>query len=591
MWLINVQTLQLEEHFNPDVPFAILSHTWGAEEVSFQEFKALDESLWAKAGFSKIIETCRLAKSLELPYAWIDTCCINKTSSAELSEAINSMFRWYQSSSICFAYLADLHDEDHSDTFLENFKASRWFTRGWTLQELIAPSMVTFYNASWKLLGSKQTLAGTLTSITGIDGTVLEKKVSLRKIPVGTRMSWASNRQTTRVEDLAYCLLGIFDINMPLLYGEGEKAFARLQSEIMQETNDLSLLAWTSETTDPERQQAYSGVFATSPSEFAVCSNLKVTNSPQLLDEAEVVVKRTSLQIVAILYIQKHAADEADTLDEREYVLSLQCSDERGTPPTRSVIGIYISKTPSGFLRHRPWRLSIRSANTLWPHDRKARSLKLLRQISTEDSWNIQDTRFQRAVFIRLDMKKTSFRARLGAGEASSAIPDALWDGLNTVFLDRNYEEFPFAPRLIQINLLYNMMGPPVGRLLLVSLMVSQVPSKAPERWAILLSYQQDPLGAHLLSQLEGWDTTSVLNHSLYTTVQSTMVKWQWQSDGSNESMPWADPAEGVATPKSPTSRTLEICRGRRVIATVSILSNDAGRGAYDVLVVLQDLK
>ncbi|KAH9228157.1 hypothetical protein K456DRAFT_1847267, partial [Colletotrichum gloeosporioides 23] len=268
MWLINVDNLQLEEHLNPTVPYAILSHTWGTEEVSFQDFRSLNDAVKRKAGFPKIAATCRLAKSRGLLYAWVDTCCIDKSSSAELSEAINSMFRWYQSSKVCFAYLADVHDDANSSAFPESFTASRWFTRGWTLQELVAPKNIVFYNAVWEQLGYKETLAMMLTSITGIDSNILFNKVSPKKIPVATRMSWASKRQTTRLEDAAYCLLGLFDINMPLLYGEGQRAFARLQSEILQETNDLSLLAWTSETTDPGRQRSYDGVFAESPAQF-----------------------------------------------------------------------------------------------------------------------------------------------------------------------------------------------------------------------------------------------------------------------------------------------------------------------------------
>ncbi|KAK1700745.1 heterokaryon incompatibility protein-domain-containing protein, partial [Colletotrichum godetiae] len=245
MWLINVNTLDLEEFIEPDFPYAILSHTWGSEEVSFCELKyQTDDNFRRKDGYLKIYNTCRVAKSLDLAYAWVDTCCIDKRSSAELSEAINSMFRWYKRSWICFAYLSDLNDLASSATFLENLGASRWFTRGWTLQELIAPKTVTFYNASWQVLGSKETLSPFLSSITGIDEAILTGKAPLLKVPAATRMSWASKRQTTRTEDSAYCLLGIFDINMPLLYGEGDKAFARLQSEILQDTNDLSLFAW-----------------------------------------------------------------------------------------------------------------------------------------------------------------------------------------------------------------------------------------------------------------------------------------------------------------------------------------------------------
>ncbi|KXH48957.1 hypothetical protein CNYM01_05294 [Colletotrichum nymphaeae SA-01] len=361
MWLINVDTLQLEEFIEPDFPYAILSHTWGSEEVSFRELKTQrDDDVWAKAGYLKISNTCRVAKSLDLNYVWVDTCCIDKTSSAELSEAINSMFRWYNRSWVCFAYLSDMDDLASSDTFLESLGDSRWFTRGWTLQELLAPKVVTFYNASWQLLGSKETLSRFLSSITGIDECILIGKASLLKVPVATRMSWASRRQTSRTEDSAYCLLGIFDINMPLLYGEGEKAFARLQSEILQETNDLSLLAWTSTVSDPERREEYSGLLAKSPSDFLVCSKIKLINMSRLSEDFEVGVTRTKFSIHAVLWYCDRFDQEIVSRGETEYILQLHynfldpkllelipLSDYNDI--TSVPISIRIAKTPSGF--------------------------------------------------------------------------------------------------------------------------------------------------------------------------------------------------------------------------------------------------
>ncbi|OHE91394.1 hypothetical protein CORC01_13312 [Colletotrichum orchidophilum] len=310
MWLINVNTLKLEEFIEPDFPYAILSHTWGREEVSFQELRTQnDENVWRKPGHFKIYHTCRIAKSLDLDYAWIDTCCIDKTSSAELSEAINSMFRWYNRSWVCFAYLSDMEDVASSATFVGNLRVSRWFTRGWTLQELIAPKAITFYNASWQLLGSKETLSRFLSDIAGIDEAILTGKAPLLKVPVATRMSWASKRQTTRTEDSAYCLLGIFDISMPLLYGEGGKAFARLQSEILQETQDLSLIAWTSDARDQERRQEYSGFLANSPLDFVACSNMTVVKESRATKDIEIVVTRTTLSITAALGRQDYEDD------------------------------------------------------------------------------------------------------------------------------------------------------------------------------------------------------------------------------------------------------------------------------------------
>jgi hypothetical protein len=171
---------------------------------------------------------------------WIDTCCIDKTSSAELSEAINSMYRWYQRSQVCYAYLVDVPDAtaDHSrpDSL---FQQSKWFTRGWTLQELLAPTFVEFYDQNWIEIGTKSSMRTLVQKITNIS--IL---VDIDEACVAEKLSWASTRVTTRIEDLAYCLMGLFDVNMPLLYGEGHSAFLRLQLEIWSRTNDESIFAW-----------------------------------------------------------------------------------------------------------------------------------------------------------------------------------------------------------------------------------------------------------------------------------------------------------------------------------------------------------
>ncbi|PMD20384.1 HET-domain-containing protein [Hyaloscypha hepaticicola] len=241
MWLLNTTSLELEFFMSSeDHPYAILSHTWEDGEVSFQDMQSLPNAR-TKKGFSKVIETCRLARQWDLSYAWIDTCCIDKSSSAELTEAINSMFNWYKKSAICFAFLSDLSASEDEVQKNELWRC-RWFTRGWTLQELIAPEKVEFYDQRWQWSGTKQSLQQELSAITGIDLEILEDSNLLSTIPVARRMSWASRRKTSRVEDRAYSLLGLFDVNVPLIYGEGPKAFIRLQEEIMKQNNDLSLV-------------------------------------------------------------------------------------------------------------------------------------------------------------------------------------------------------------------------------------------------------------------------------------------------------------------------------------------------------------
>ncbi|OJI81192.1 hypothetical protein ASPTUDRAFT_58499 [Aspergillus tubingensis CBS 134.48] len=249
----------IQEFFDYELPpYAILSHTWGNEEVTYQEINAV--SAKEKSGYKKIIQCCSVARAYGYKYVWIDTCCIDKTSSAELSEAINSMYLWYQKAELCYAILADVQSED------EIYK-SRWLTRGWTLQELIAPSRVMFLNESWEVLGDRATLRDRLSEYTGIPAGILSGEEDLETSSVAQRMSWAAKRQTRRVEDRAYSLMGIFNVNMPLIYGEGENAFIRLQEEIMRISDDQSLFAWAS-------SDDRGGLLATSPAAFAHSHNI-----------------------------------------------------------------------------------------------------------------------------------------------------------------------------------------------------------------------------------------------------------------------------------------------------------------------------
>lgn len=264
MWLINIDTMQLEDFTLRAAPhYAILSHTWADDEVTFQEFTSPDNNTAKKQGYIKIVETCEIARTDNLKYAWVDTCCIDKTNPTELAEAINSMFKWYKNSSVCYAFLADFSQKpndaevskaggskDHCDPSVTvtdpgGFASSRWFTRGWTLQELIAPKTVHFYDESWAFRGGKDDYASAIHQITRIDPRVLKDSTILAQISVAERMTWAAERQTSRSEDIAYCLLGIFDVSMPLLYGEGDKAFLRLQQEIIKNTNDLTIFGWS----------------------------------------------------------------------------------------------------------------------------------------------------------------------------------------------------------------------------------------------------------------------------------------------------------------------------------------------------------
>ena len=203
------------------------------------------QSIWDDPELSpKVRNACKVAQKNGFRYIWIDSCCIDKSSSSELSEAINSMYRWYGLATVCYAYLADVPCKDDHKAEGSAFRESRWFTRGWTLQELIAPVNVVFLSKDWAPIGSKQALINLVESVTGINARALLHLKPLEGFSVAQRLSWAASRETTRKEDRAYSLLGMFDINMPTLYGEGDRAFRRLQEQIMQRFPDQSLFAW-----------------------------------------------------------------------------------------------------------------------------------------------------------------------------------------------------------------------------------------------------------------------------------------------------------------------------------------------------------
>jgi hypothetical protein len=212
-------------------PYAILSHTWGADgdEVTYKDM--VDGIGQTKVGYQKIRFCGQQAAKDGVQFFWIDTCCIDKSSSQELSEAINSMFQWYRDAVQCYVYLADVSsNEFHSNRSC--FKESRWFTRGWTLQELLAPKAVQFFSIDGELLGDRTSLVQDISTVTNISAQALSGW-PLSQFSVSERMSWAQDRETKRVEDNAYCLMGIFGVHMPLLYGEGRHgAFRRLRKEM-----------------------------------------------------------------------------------------------------------------------------------------------------------------------------------------------------------------------------------------------------------------------------------------------------------------------------------------------------------------------
>ncbi|KAL8924104.1 MAG: hypothetical protein Q9208_004241 [Pyrenodesmia sp. 3 TL-2023] len=277
MRLLHTETLEFQEFFDSQTPvYAILSHRWTGNEVSFEEFYQRKEQ--DGQSFSKIKDCCRFAMEDGYEWVWIDTCCIDKRSSAELTEAINSMYAWYQNSGVCYAYLVDvLMVMDEYGNWHESrkqFHRSAWFTRAWTLQELLAPDVVIFLDSVWDIIGYRggnkhaSSLDREISLATGIDEANL---VNAGKFAcVARKMSWLSRRETTRTEDMAYCMLGLCGVNMPLLYGEGENAFRRLQSEIIKVSDDESIFAWFCDRNgDAMPKLSVSGLLAPSPGNFA----------------------------------------------------------------------------------------------------------------------------------------------------------------------------------------------------------------------------------------------------------------------------------------------------------------------------------
>jgi len=244
-------------------PYAILSHTWGDEEVSFEDL--IDGTGKNKAGYAKIRFCGDQAWRDGLKFFWVDTCCIDKSDHVELEYALNSMFRWYRSAAKCYVYLADVsaHQEGNGPSGNPDIRQSKWFTRGWTLQELIAPTIVEFFSSEGERVGDKKSLEKELHSQTGIPLRALQG-YPLSDFSTNERMAWIEKRETKYEEDKAYSLFGIFDVHIPVIYGEGrEKAFSRLREKIAQDYRRLAELRSVDPRLEKERIEAAKGGLVT----------------------------------------------------------------------------------------------------------------------------------------------------------------------------------------------------------------------------------------------------------------------------------------------------------------------------------------
>jgi hypothetical protein len=269
---------------SPTTPYAILSHTWGQdqEEVNFEDINS--SSGKTKEGYRKLRFCGEQARRDGLHFFWIDTCCIDKTNAVELAEAIKSMFRWYQEADVCYAFLSDVSIGGTAlDVWSKYFITSRWFKRGCTLQELLAPKKLSFYDENWQSLGDRSELSTMVQKATGIPRPFLSGWARLSDASVAQKMSWAAKRTTKREEYMAYSLLGIFDISMTMIYGEGKHAFRRLQEEIIKTTDDHSLFAWglhrNKQTPIPFGVRTGS-VLAKYPADFDGCGHIARRQDP-----------------------------------------------------------------------------------------------------------------------------------------------------------------------------------------------------------------------------------------------------------------------------------------------------------------------
>lgn len=399
MRLLNTTTYGLQE-FNFDelgfkIPFgyAILSHRWRDDEVSFKDLR--EKRRTTGTGYSKVVKCCQFAKSRGFSWVWIDTwcaffhmirqtppiranhisSCIDKRSSSELSEALNSMFRWYTSARECYAFLDDVTLHPNDVDLLQVLRRSDWFTRGWTLQELIAPKAVVFVSAEWTVIGRKsrkatddmrrgnrgaqsysvrgdwrsdqwypETMLAALHTLTRIPRDVLlDQRSHLHLQSVAEKMSWVGSRRTTRIEDQAYCVLGLFYITLAPLYGEGLRAFDRLQAKIMERVSDETIFAWNLGSSESWR------VLAQRPEHFSQSAGIRQAIHFQRKPYA-ITNQGLRFEIRPSKGIVENVVNGGRTLE-----IKLNCT--ASDPSSEHLCSMYLEQVPCGhFVRRRAWQ-------------------------------------------------------------------------------------------------------------------------------------------------------------------------------------------------------------------------------------------
>ncbi|KAF5368403.1 hypothetical protein D9758_002410 [Tetrapyrgos nigripes] len=327
MRLLNTETLQLHEFYSDIPTYAILSHTWDREEVTFQDMQN-PQVAERKAGYAKLLGACTHARKYNFEWIWIDTCCINKESSAELSEAINSMYGYYGDSEVCFVYLSDASSAEEPRDVKSSFRKSRWFKRGWTLQELLAPRYCVFLGKDWEDIGTRWSLRDAISELTGIPSRVFEDG-DMTRYSIAQKMSWAAFRETTRPEDQTYSLMGLFGVNMPPLYGEGAvKAFMRLQHEIIKVSDDRSIFVWIARI----GEKGTRGLFAKSPFEFRMSGEVAASETDTFDGNSSYTFANNGLHIHLPLVPIPDPEDYSDQSKYDQYhhfLASLHCRSQK----------------------------------------------------------------------------------------------------------------------------------------------------------------------------------------------------------------------------------------------------------------------
>lgn len=385
MKLFDCLTKQVADFVQDVPPYAILSHTWELRELTFALVTQAKDALrkgkscevTQRKGWAKIHWACEQALKDNIYYLWVDTICIDKTSSVELSEAINSMYAYYRKAAVCYVYMSDVcngtsllstpgHGSCSTDCVVP-FEKSRWFLRGWTLQELIAPQNMAFFDHHWNEITTKTKSLTLLAGITGIDEFILDGG-NLRLVSIARIMSWAARRMTTREEDMAYSLLGLFGISMPMLYGEGAEAFLRLQKVLIETYNDQTIFAWEF---PPENTLEWDGVLAPSPRVFLNSANISPREYSFASSKMSWKVKPTTITSRGVFFNScVFAAKTLFELPRLQGTIMLGCVDMalKGSMHPSSLVTIDVEFTDSSrqrCIRRRNTPLRMRSGRSL----------------------------------------------------------------------------------------------------------------------------------------------------------------------------------------------------------------------------------